>query len=168
MSARDDEAADQSDNGPDKSSESQTGHGKDDGGSPNSTSDDDSGVPEPNEEHKEQAAEMMTAYEDRPTLVLPGSAKTISGTAVNDWIDDDGNPKYMNDDDTPAAEANTDKGTEDKNEKADDSGDKDEADSDDEVENKYKFSEEQLESDKKFNEEIIKATKEDPDRASAN
>jgi hypothetical protein len=38
----------------------------------------------------------MKAYEDRPTLVLPGSGGTISGTAVNDWLDEDGNPKYNN------------------------------------------------------------------------
>ncbi|MEE6138908.1 hypothetical protein SKC41_21580 [Mycobacterium sp. 050128] len=37
---------------------------------------------------------MMVAYEDRPTLVLPGSGGAISGTAVNDWIDEDGSPKY--------------------------------------------------------------------------
>lgn len=50
--------------------------------------------PEPDEEDKQKAAEMMTAYEDRPTLVLPGSAGMVSGTAVNDWVDEDGNPKY--------------------------------------------------------------------------
>jgi hypothetical protein len=37
---------------------------------------------------------MMTAYEDRPTLVLPGSGGMVSGTAVNDWLDEDGNPKF--------------------------------------------------------------------------
>ncbi len=61
--------------------------------------------PEPDDEDKEKAKEMMTAYEDRPTLVLPGSGKTITGTAVNDWLDDDGNPKYADDDDSPAAKA---------------------------------------------------------------
>ena len=50
--------------------------------------------PEPNQEAKEKAAKMMEAYEDRPTLVLPGSGKTITGTAVNDWLDEDGNPKF--------------------------------------------------------------------------
>lgn len=50
--------------------------------------------PEPDEEAKEKAAEMMTAYEDRPTLVLPGSAAMVTGTAVNDWLDEDGNPKH--------------------------------------------------------------------------
>ena len=52
--------------------------------------------PEPDEDDKRKAAEMMKAYEDRPTLVLPGSGGTISGTAVNDWLDEDGNPKYNN------------------------------------------------------------------------
>ncbi|MEB3982483.1 hypothetical protein OQ968_14555 [Mycobacterium sp. 663a-19] len=49
--------------------------------------------PEPDEKDKKQAADMMTAYEDRPTLVLPGTGGTVSGTAVNDWLDDAGNPK---------------------------------------------------------------------------
>jgi hypothetical protein len=50
--------------------------------------------PEPDEDDKQKAAEMMTAYEDRPTLVLPGSGGTVSGTAINEWLDEDGNPKY--------------------------------------------------------------------------
>jgi hypothetical protein len=51
--------------------------------------------PEPNQEAKDKAAKMMQAYQDdRPTLVLPGSGKTITGTAVGDWLDEDGNPKY--------------------------------------------------------------------------
>jgi hypothetical protein len=50
--------------------------------------------PEPDEDAKEKAAEMMKSYEDRPTLVLPGSGGSVSGTAVGDWLDEDGNPKY--------------------------------------------------------------------------
>ncbi|BBZ43506.1 hypothetical protein [Mycobacterium parmense] len=50
--------------------------------------------PEPDEDDKKVAAEMMTAYEDKPTIVLPGSGGMVSGTAVNDWLDEDGNPKY--------------------------------------------------------------------------
>ena len=53
--------------------------------------------PEPDEEDKEKAAEMMTAYKERPTLVLPGTGGAVSGTAVGDWLDDDGNPKYGDD-----------------------------------------------------------------------
>lgn len=54
--------------------------------------------PKPDEKAKEKAAEMMTAYEDRATLVLPGTGGTVSGTAVNDWLDEDGNPKEAGDD----------------------------------------------------------------------
>lgn len=50
---------------------------------------------EPNEEHKQQAAEMMKAYKDEPTVVLPGSGGMVSGTAVNDWLDEDGNPQHQ-------------------------------------------------------------------------
>jgi hypothetical protein len=50
--------------------------------------------PEPDPEAKQAAAQMMQAYEDRPTVVLPGSGGTVTGTAVNDWLDDDGDPKY--------------------------------------------------------------------------
>jgi hypothetical protein len=51
--------------------------------------------PEPDQEAKDKAANMMKSYEDdRPTLVLPGSGKTITGTAVGDWLDEDGNPKF--------------------------------------------------------------------------
>ncbi|OBF10511.1 hypothetical protein [Mycobacterium sp. ACS4331] len=49
------------------------------------------------ESAKEKAADMAKAYEDRPTAVLPGSHNTVTGTAVNDWLDEDGNPKYGQD-----------------------------------------------------------------------
>lgn len=46
----------------------------------------------------EATPEEIGAYEDnRPTSVLPGSDGTVSGTAVSDWLDDDGNPKYNKD-----------------------------------------------------------------------
>ena len=49
-------------------------------------------VPEPTEEHLEKAKRMAEVYdEDRPTVTLPGSDGTVSGTAINDWLDDDGN-----------------------------------------------------------------------------
>jgi len=35
---------------------------------------------------------MARVYEDRPTVVLPGSDRMVTGTAVNDWLDDDGEP----------------------------------------------------------------------------
>ncbi|MCV7175502.1 hypothetical protein [Mycolicibacterium sphagni] len=50
--------------------------------------------PEPDESARAKAKEMMKAYEDRPTAVLPGSHNTVTGTAVNDWLDDDGQPIY--------------------------------------------------------------------------
>jgi hypothetical protein len=41
---------------------------------------------------------MQAAYQDdRPTAVLPGTGGTITGVAVNEWIDDDGNPKFGKD-----------------------------------------------------------------------
>lgn len=53
--------------------------------------DDDVQVPE---SAKREAAKMMSAYDDRPTAVLPGSHNTVTGTAINDWLDEDGNPKW--------------------------------------------------------------------------
>ncbi len=51
--------------------------------------------PEVTDEHKEKAKEMAELYEDnRPSTVLPGSDGTVAGTAIADWVDDDGNPKY--------------------------------------------------------------------------
>lgn len=51
--------------------------------------------PEVTEEHKEVAREMAKAYEDdRPTATLPGSGNTVTGQAVNDWLDEDGKPKH--------------------------------------------------------------------------
>jgi hypothetical protein len=51
--------------------------------------------PGPSETAKEKARKMMRAYDgDRPTVVLPGSHGTVSGTAINDWLDEDGNPKF--------------------------------------------------------------------------
>ncbi len=37
---------------------------------------------------------MQSYDESRPTATLPGSHGTVSGTAVNDWLDDDGKPIY--------------------------------------------------------------------------
>ncbi|MGH3970028.1 MAG: hypothetical protein ACRDTV_18415 [Mycobacterium sp.] len=55
-------------------------------------------APEVTDEHKEQAAEMAKSYDDqRPTAVLPGTDGTITGTAINEWLDDEGNPKFGKD-----------------------------------------------------------------------
>jgi hypothetical protein len=51
--------------------------------------------PEITDEHREEAKEMFeTMNEDRPTVKLPGSDGAVAGTAINDWLDDDGDPKY--------------------------------------------------------------------------
>lgn len=51
--------------------------------------------PEVTDEHKEKAKEMRKDYEEeRATVTMPGTDGAVSGTAVNDWIDDDGNPKF--------------------------------------------------------------------------
>ena len=56
-------------------------------------------IPVPGEHAKGIAKEMMKSYEDRPTAVLPGSHNTVTGTAVNDWLDDEGKPIYGKDED---------------------------------------------------------------------
>lgn len=51
--------------------------------------------PEITDEHREKAKEMHKAYEEeRPTIKMPGSGGAVAGTAVNDWLDDEGNPKF--------------------------------------------------------------------------
>ncbi|MCP9274248.1 hypothetical protein [Mycolicibacterium arenosum] len=51
--------------------------------------------PEVTDEHREKAKEMAkTIDEDRPTVAMPGTSNTVTGTAVNDWLDDDGTPKF--------------------------------------------------------------------------
>ncbi|WP_326548188.1 hypothetical protein QGN32_08790 [Mycolicibacterium sp. ND9-15] len=51
--------------------------------------------PEVTDEHREKAKEMHKAYEeDRPTTKMPGTGGAVAGTAVNDWLDDDGNPRF--------------------------------------------------------------------------
>jgi hypothetical protein len=50
------------------------------------------------DEGKEQVDQMQQAYnDDRPTAVLPGTDGTITGVAINEWLDDDGNPKFGKD-----------------------------------------------------------------------
>ncbi|MGE2816198.1 hypothetical protein ACQI5H_13815 [Mycobacterium heidelbergense] len=123
--------------------------------------------PEPDEEQKEKAAEMMTAYEDRPTLVLPGTSGMVSGTAVNDWLDDEGNPKGGEgaEDEGTSDKAAEDQGTNDKGAEAraenqgQDQGNEDQGDEDQGTENLGK--EEQIEKDKAFNEELREAAKQE-------
>lgn len=59
---------------------------------------DSSETPELSEEGKQKVKEMQAAYDDeRKTAVLPGTDRTITGVAVNEWLDDDGNPKFGQD-----------------------------------------------------------------------
>jgi hypothetical protein len=52
-------------------------------------------APELSEEGKEEVRRMQDAYdESRPTAVMPGTDRTITGTAVSEWLDDEGNPKF--------------------------------------------------------------------------
>jgi hypothetical protein len=64
----------------------------------------DSDRPELSEEGEEEVKRMASAYEDRPTAVMPGTDKTITGTAVHEWLDDEGNPKFGDPDEHPFAE----------------------------------------------------------------
>jgi hypothetical protein len=55
-------------------------------------------TPELSEEGKKKVRRMQEAYDDdRPTAVLPGTNNTITGVAVNEWLDDEGNPKFGKD-----------------------------------------------------------------------
>ena len=55
-------------------------------------------MPELSEEGKEKVRQMQAAYDDdRQTAVLPGTGGTITGVAINEWLDDDGNPKFGKD-----------------------------------------------------------------------
>jgi hypothetical protein len=55
-------------------------------------------TPELSDEGKEKVEQMRATYDDdRQTAVLPGTDGTITGVAVNEWLDDDGNPKFGKD-----------------------------------------------------------------------
>jgi hypothetical protein len=50
------------------------------------------------EEGKQEVQRMRDTYDDdRPTVALPGTDNTITGVAINEWLDDDGNPKFGKD-----------------------------------------------------------------------
>lgn len=56
------------------------------------------GADDLSDEGREKVQQMQQAYDDdRPTAVLPGTDNTITGVAVNEWLDDDGNPKFGKD-----------------------------------------------------------------------
>ena len=55
-------------------------------------------TPELSEEGKKEVQRMQQAYDDeRPTTALPGTDNTITGVAINEWLDEDGNPKFGKD-----------------------------------------------------------------------
>jgi hypothetical protein len=55
-------------------------------------------TPELSDEGKEEVQRMQQAYDDeRPTAALPGTDNTITGVAINEWLDEDGNPKFGKD-----------------------------------------------------------------------
>jgi len=56
------------------------------------------------DEGRKEVHDMVEAYEDKPTVVLPGSHGTITGTAINEWLDDEGNPKFGDPDEHPFVE----------------------------------------------------------------
>ncbi|MDT5350259.1 MAG: hypothetical protein QOH91_3546 [Mycobacterium sp.] len=111
---------------------------------------------------------MMTSYEYRPTLVLPGSGGAVAGTAVNDWLDDEGNPKGIGDEDAPAAKAKTAEGESPEGKSSEGespegkSSEGESADDDKESDDAKSAIErigtqEQIDKDKEFNKAIIKA-----------
>ena len=85
--------------GHDDDEEQTTDENSDDEQSTDENSDDEnsSETPELSEEGKEEVQRMRAAYEDKPTAVMPGTDRTITGTAVNEWLDDEGNPKFGKD-----------------------------------------------------------------------
>jgi hypothetical protein len=126
--------------------------------------------PEPDDEAKEKASDMMSAYEDRPTLILPGSRAGVSGTAVGDWLDDDGNPKAMGDEDAPAAKLKSGEGKSSEGKSSEGkpsegkSADDDEASDNDRVAAEAAEgigTDEQIEKDKEFNKAILEARERD-------
>jgi hypothetical protein len=95
--------------------------------------------PEVKDEHKEKAQEMRKEYvEERATVIMPGSGGTVAGTAVNEWLDDDGNPKFGEESESEGGKS--------------DGDDSDRGGSDDD-----KSLGKRLEEDKARNERIVKA-----------
>ncbi len=108
--------------------------------------------PEPDEDDKQKAAEMMEAYKEKPTIVLPGTGGSVSGTAVNDWLDEDGNPKH----EAPeGADSDVQSKGDDAQAKGDDGQDKGDGGRD---EQELK---EQIEKDKALNEKLREAAQEE-------
>jgi hypothetical protein len=67
-------------------------------------------TPELSEEGKQEVQRMRDTYDDdRPTVALPGTDNTITGVAINEWLDDDGNPKFGKDEQQKKDEEHKDK-----------------------------------------------------------
>jgi len=56
------------------------------------------------DEGRQEVHEMVEAYKDKPTIALPGTHGTITGTAINEWVDEQGNPKFGDADEHPYVE----------------------------------------------------------------
>lgn len=70
------------------------------------------------DEGKEAVQRMQAAYDDeRETVALPGTDNTITGVAINEWLDEDGNPKFGKEE-----QQNKDEQQNDKNEQQNDAG----------------------------------------------
>jgi hypothetical protein len=116
--ARDDAGQRQEDSDRPKPSEEGSDEGSQEGK-------EDSDRPKPSEEGMEEVKRMASAYEDRPTAVMPGTDKTITGTAVHEWLDDEGNPKFGDPDEHPFADDSSQEGDQKETaESADDSKDR--------------------------------------------
>ena len=62
--------------------------------------------PEVTDKHREVAKEMRKEYEEeRPTIVMPGTGGTVAGTAVNEWVDENGEPKFGKDEEQDKKDA---------------------------------------------------------------
>ena len=140
MSVQDDKAADQEDKAAEQDDKAadQNDKASDEGEEQRLTE-----KPEPDEDDKKKAAEMMEAYKEKPTIVLPGTGGSVSGTAVNAWLDEDGNPKN----ETPDGD--------DSDGKAEDGDSEGKAEPDEGRDEKA--IQEQIEKDKALNEELRKA-----------
>jgi hypothetical protein len=65
--------------------------------------------PEVTDEHQEKAQEMRKEYvEQRPTVIMPGSGGTVAGTAVNEWLDDDGSTKFGDESESAGVKSDSD------------------------------------------------------------
>ncbi|OBB85032.1 hypothetical protein A5760_09105 [Mycobacterium colombiense] len=107
--------------------------------------------PEPDEDDKKKASEMMDAYKEKPTIVLPGTGGSVSGTAVNEWLDEDGNPRH----EEPEGSDARDSDAQDSDAQDSDAQEKGDGQRDEEA------LKEQIEKDKALNEKLREAAQEE-------